>query len=53
MARPTIREQQIIKARNRVIRELVNEQNYAQSEVAKWFNLHRVVVNQIINERDN
>lgn len=49
MMRPTIREQQIIKARNELIKKLVKE-GYKQAEVGKFFKVNRSTVNLIVNE---
>ena len=51
MARPTIREQEIIKVRNEAIIKLVRELGYAQAEVARLFNMNRVIINQIVNKK--
>ena len=51
MTRPTAREQEIIKIRNNLIRDLVVNKNFTQTEVAKYFNINRATVSLIINEK--
>ena len=50
MARPTTEQQKIISARNDVIVDLVVRKGFSQSEVGRFFNLSRAIVNQVVKE---
>lgn len=53
MARPTKKEQDMIRVRNEAIENLVFNKGFSQAEVARCFNMHRASVHQIIKEAES